>query len=43
MESHHTLLTTVNSYYIAQEWEKALSLLELTQIDEIKDDELQAD
>jgi len=43
MESHHTLLTAANSYYLAHEWEKVLSLLEWTQIQEIEDVELQAD
>ena len=43
MESHHSLLAKANSHYIAREWENALSLLESTQISEIKDIELQAD
>ena len=43
MEAHHSLLTMANRHFHAREWEKALSILESIQIQEIEDIELQAD
>ncbi len=42
MESHHSLLTEAKNHFLAQDWGKALSILESMQLQEIKDVEMQS-